>query len=197
LERQYLPFQTGQGLGNFFSDPVFRARLAKPPETDPAAAVQLWSSVFSNTALTWADLKWLRAQTRLPVLLKGILHPDDARRAMDAGVAGVIVSNHGGRQVDGSIGALDVLPGVVEAADGRIPVLFDSGIRRGADAIKALALGAKAVLLGRPFVWGLGVAGEAGVRDVLLNFLADLDLTMGLSGVRACRDLDRSLLQRD
>ena len=196
LDRQYLPFLLGKGLANYFSDPVFRARLEKPPETDPVAAIQLWGRLFSNNALTWNDLAWLREQTRMPILLKGILHPDDARCAIDAGAAGVIVSSHGGRQVDGSIGALDALPGVVEVIRGRLPVLFDSGIRGGADALKALALGARAVLLGRPYIWGLGVAGEAGVRDVLLNFLADFDITMGLSGVRACRDLDSSLLRR-
>jgi lactate 2-monooxygenase len=196
LDRQYLPFLLGKGLANYFSDPVFRARLEKPPETDPMAAIQLWGRLFSNNALTWNDLAWLREQTRLPILLKGILHPDDARCAIDAGVASVIVSNHGGRQVDGSISALDALPDVVEAINGKMPVLFDSGIRSGADAVKALALGARAVLLGRPYVWGLGVAGEAGVRDVLLNFLSDFDITMGLSGCRACRDLDSSMLKR-
>ena len=196
LDRQYLPFLLGKGLANYFSDPVFRARLERPPESDPLAAIQLWGRLFSNNALTWNGLAWLREQTRLPILLKGILHPDDARCAMDAGVAGVIVSNHGGRQVDGSIGALDALPGVVELIRGRLPVLFDSGIRAGADAVKALSLGAKTVLLGRPYIWSLGVAGEAGVRDVLLNFLADLDITMGLSGCRACRDLDGSILKR-
>ena len=196
LDRQYLPFLLGKGLANYFSDPVFRARLEKPPETDPVAAIQLWGRLFSNNALTWNDLAWLREQTRMPILLKGILHPDDARCAIDAGAEGVIVSNHGGRQVDGSIGALDALPGVVEAIGGKLPVLFDSGIRGGADGVKALALGARAVLLGRPYIWGLGVAGEAGVRDVLLNFLSDFDITMGLSGVRACRDLDGSLLRR-
>jgi lactate 2-monooxygenase len=196
LERQYLPFLLGKGLANYFSDPVFCSRLKQSPQADGMAAVQLWGQVFSNTALTWKDLAWLRQQTRMPILLKGILHPDDARHAVDAGVSGVIVSNHGGRQVDGSIGALDALPGVAEVIGGTMPVLFDSGIRRGADAIKALALGARAVLLGRPYIWGLSVAGEAGARDVLLNFLADLDITMGLSGCRACRELDRSMLRR-
>lgn len=197
LERRYLPFLFGKGLANYFSDPVFCSRLKKAPHEDPAAAVLHWSGVFSNTALTWKDIAWLREQTRLLILLKGILHPDDARHASEAGVDGVIVSNHGGRQVDGAIGALDALPGVVDAIGGKMPVLFDSGIRRGADAIKALALGARAVLLGRPYIWGLAVAGEAGVRDVLLNFLADFDITMGLSGCRACSELDRELLRNN
>src|SRR5262249_47738729 len=132
--------------------------------------------------------------TRLPILLKGILHPDDARRAVAAGMDGVIVSNHGGRQVDGATAALDALPGVVDAVQGRVPVLFDSGIRSGADVFKALALGARAVLLGRPYVYGLALAGERGVRDVVLNVLAELDLTMGLSGCRDLQEVTRGML---
>ena len=194
LQHPHLPFLVGQGLANYFTDPVFRARLPEPPEASPAAAIQLWATLFSNTALNWRDLDWLRRQTRLPILLKGILHPDDARRALASGVEGIIVSNHGGRQVDGAIAALDALPAVVAAIQRKIPVLFDSGIRSGSDAIKALALGARAVLLGRLYVWGLAVAGEQGVRDVVQNFLADFDLTLGLSGVRSCRDLDASVL---
>jgi isopentenyl diphosphate isomerase/L-lactate dehydrogenase-like FMN-dependent dehydrogenase len=194
LQHPHLPFLVGQGLANYFTDPVFRARLAEPPEAAPAAAIQLWTTLFSNTALNWRDLDWLRRQTRLPILLKGILHPDDARRALASGVDGIIVSNHGGRQVDGAIAALDALPAVVAAIQRKIPILFDSGIRYGSDAIKALALGARAVLLGRLYLWGLAVAGEPGVRDVVQNFLADFDLTLGLSGVRSCRDLDASVL---
>jgi len=196
LQYPYLPFLKGQGLSNYFSDPIFRSRLAKPPQADPAAAILLWTKIYSNTALTWKDLGWLRSQTRLPILLKGILHPDDARRALDAGMDGVMVSNHGGRQVDGAIAALDALPEVVHAVQGRAPVLFDSGIRHGSDALKALALGAKAVLLGRPYIWGLAVAGEAGVRDVTLNLLADLDITMGLCGCASLGALDGSWLQK-
>ena len=136
----------------------------------------------------------MRRQTRLPILLKGILHPDDARLALDHGADGIIVSNHGGRQVDGAIAALDALPTVVAAIQQQIPILFDSGIRYGCDAMKALALGARAVLLGRLYIWGLAVAGEQGVRDVVQNFLADLDLTMGLSGFRSVRELNSSIL---
>lgn len=130
------------------------------------------------------------------MVLKGILHPEDARLAVVHGADAIIVSNHGGRQVDGAIAALDALPPVVAAVEGRIPLLFDSGIRYGADAIKALALGARAVLLGRPYIWGLAVGGEQGVRDVVRNFLADLDLTMGLAGVRSVGELDGSVLQK-
>jgi lactate 2-monooxygenase len=194
LQNSYLPFLLGKGLANYFTDPAFRSQLAQPPEADPAAAIRLWGSVFSNTALTWKELDWLRKHTKLPIVLKGIQHPDDGKRAIDCGVDGVIVSNHGGRQVDGAIASLDALPAVVEAIQEKIPVLFDSGIRYGSDALKAIALGAKAVLLGRLYIWGLAVAGEQGVRDVLQNFLADFDLTLGLSGYRSCRELDRSAL---
>jgi lactate 2-monooxygenase len=194
LHHGYLPFMLGQGLANYFSDPVFRGLLAQPPEQNPMAAIQLWGNLFSNPALTWKDIGFLRNHTRVPIILKGILHENDAARALDAGVDGLIVSNHGGRQVDGGIGALDALPGVMREVNGRVPVLFDSGIRRGADVFKGLALGARAVLLGRPYMWGLAVAGEAGVRDVLLNLVADFDLTMALSGCTCCRELDASAL---
>lgn len=194
LQHAYLPFILGQGLANYFSDPVFRALLAQPPEQNPAAAIQLWSSLFSNTALTWREIPFLRKHTSVPIILKGILHPEDAAQALDAGVDGLIVSNHGGRQVDGAIASLDALPAVVRAVNGRIPVLFDGGVRRGADVFKALALGARAVLLGRLYTWGLAVAGEQGVRDVVLNLLADLDLTLALSGHTSCRTLDASAL---
>ncbi len=194
LQRGYLPFLLGQGLANYFSDPVFCAGLSRPPQDDPEAAIRLWGNIFSNTALTWQDLAFLRQHTRLPILLKGILHPDDAQRAMDHGMDGVIVSNHGGRQVDGAIASLDALPGVVKVVKGRIPVLFDSGIRRGSDAFKAMALGASAVLLARVYMWGLAAGGEQGVREVVQNFLADLDLTFALSGYTCCRELDASAL---
>ena len=194
LQHPYLPFLLGEGLANFFSDPVFRSLLAQSPQEHPVAAVRLWGGICSHTALTWKDLSFLRQQTRLPILLKGILHPEDAERALDCGADGLIVSNHGGRQVDGAVAALEALPAVAQTVNGRVPVLFDSGIRRGADAVKALALGARAVLLGRLYIWGLAVGGEQGVREVLLNFLADLDITLALSGYRSCRELDARAL---
>jgi isopentenyl diphosphate isomerase/L-lactate dehydrogenase-like FMN-dependent dehydrogenase len=194
LKRSFLPFLAGKGIANYLSDPVFRSKLPQPPEEHPEGAIRLWAQLFANNALTWNDLAWLRQQTKLPILLKGIQHPDDARRALDAGVQGVIVSNHGGRQVDGAIGSLDALPAVVAAVAGKVPVLFDSGIRHGSDALKAIALGAKAVLLGRLYLWGLAVAGEQGVREAVINLLADMDVTMGLCGTASCRDLNSELL---
>ncbi|WP_457654002.1 lactate 2-monooxygenase [Rhodocaloribacter sp.] len=197
LQGAYLPFLFGDGLANYFTDPVFRAALPAPPEEDPAAAVRRFSETFSDPSVTWFDLAFLREHTRMPILVKGILHPDDARQALDHGVDGIIVSNHGGRQVDGALGALDALAPVTEAVRDRVPVLFDSGIRRGADVFKALALGAKAVLLGRPYVYGLALGGEAGVRDVALNLMADFDLTLALCGCASVADVCRDHLIHD
>ncbi|HVA72481.1 MAG TPA: lactate 2-monooxygenase [Candidatus Limnocylindrales bacterium] len=194
LERGYLPFMLCEGLANYFTDPVFRAALRQPPEKDPTEAVRLWASIFTNNTLTWESLTFLREHTKLPIILKGILHGDDAARAADCGVDGVIVSNHGGRQVDGAIAALDALPSIVRAVNGKFPVLFDSGVRRGADIMKALALGARAVLIARLYIWGLAAAGEAGVRDAVLNLLADFDLSMALSGFTSPRELTASAL---
>jgi isopentenyl diphosphate isomerase/L-lactate dehydrogenase-like FMN-dependent dehydrogenase len=194
LANGYLPFHRGEGLANYLSDPVFRSRLPTPPEEDPAAAVQLWSQIFGNAALRWSDLAWLRDQTKLPILVKGICHPDDARAAQDAGLDGLIVSNHGGRQIDGARAALDCLPEVGRASGGLPPILFDSGIRTGSDVIKALALGARAVLLGRPYVFGLALAGGRGVDHALRCLLAELELTMALSGHASVSSLGRDLL---
>jgi len=177
-----LPLLTGQGLANYWTDPVFRARLKVPPEQDAAAAIRLWQQIFADPAQTWEQLAALRGYTRLPMVLKGILHPEDARQAAALGIDGLIVSNHGGRQVDGVIGALDALPGIVAAVGHQMPILFDSGIRTGADIVKALALGARAVLLGRPYIWGLALAGEAGVREILRRLLTEVELTLGLAG---------------
>lgn len=194
LKNVYLPFLMGEGVGNYLSDPAFCAKLEKSPQEDPQAAIMYWTRIFGNAGLTWENLAFLREHTKLPILLKGILHPEDARLAVEHGVDGIIVSNHGGRQVDGSISALEALPIVCEAVAGRIPVLMDSGIRRGSDVIKAMALGAQAVLVGRPAMYGLAVAGEQGVKEVLRNMIADLDITLALTGERAVRDLERSLL---
>ena len=194
LQRAFLPFLHGHGLANYFSDPVFRAALRLPPEEDPEAAKLHFLHIFSNPPLTWEAVDFIKQRTRLPLILKGLLHPDDARAALDHGADGILVSNHGGRQVAGAISAVEALPGVVEAVEGRAPILFDSGIRRGADALKALALGAAAVCLGRPYIYGLALNGEEGVREVLRNFLGDLDLTLALSGHRSVAELDPSVL---
>ncbi len=160
----------------------------------PVASVETFLDVFANPALTWDDLAVLRELTTLPIVLKGVLHPDDAARAVAAGVDAVWVSNHGGRQLDGEQAALDALPAVVAAVEGRVPVIFDSGVRSGADAVIALALGATAVAVGRPYVYALALAGERGVRELLRNLVAELDITLGLAGVRRVADLDPSIL---
>jgi len=195
LEGAYLPFLKGEGVANYFSDPVFRAALERAPEEDPGPAIGHWAYQFANPQVSWADLAWLREQTELPIVLKGILHGEDARRALDAGADGLIVSNHGGRQVDGAIGALDALPGVRAAVGEDFPVLFDSGVRSGADVFKALALGADAACVGRPYVWGLALDGQAGVEHVLRCLLAELDLTLALSGHTELAQLDRGALR--
>ncbi|MFE1771503.1 lactate 2-monooxygenase [Streptomyces sp. NPDC059008] len=182
LDRAYLPFLHGVGTANYFSDPAFRAGLAKPVHEDPQAAVRHFVGMFADPAKTWPDLAFLRENWDGPIVLKGVLHPDDARRAAEAGVDGVVVSNHGGRQVAGSVAAADALPRVVEAAGDRLTVLFDSGIRTGDDIFKALALGARSVLVGRPYAYGLGLDGQAGVEHVIRCLLAEFDLTLALSG---------------
>jgi len=160
------------------------------------AAVQTFVQIYSRPSLTWEDLPFLRERTKLPILLKGVLHRDDAARAVEEGIDGLVVSNHGGRQVDGGIATIDALPGIAEAVGGRIPVILDSGIRGGADAFKALALGATAVGIGRPYCYGLAIAGETGVREVLRNFRADFDLTMGLAGCRSVGEIGPEALAR-
>jgi len=213
LDLGYLPFLRGRGIAQYTSDPVFqrlvrergRVATAERPTLaavrtllelrrnvrglDPRAAVQTFTEIYSRPSLRWEDLVRIRDLTRLPVLLKGILHPDDARRAVEAGFDGIVVSNHGGRQLDGAIATLQALPPIVEEVAGRVPVLLDSGIRSGGDALKALAVGATAVLVGRPYVYGLAVGGEAGAREVLQNLLADFDLALGLSGCASLADV--------
>ncbi|MGW1373458.1 lactate 2-monooxygenase [Streptomyces sp. NPDC002446] len=182
LDQAYLPFLHGVGTANYFSDPAFRAGLAKPVHEDPNAAVKHFVGMFADPAKTWPDLAFLRENWDGPIVLKGILHPDDALRAAEAGVDGVVVSNHGGRQVAGSVAAADALPRVAAAAGDRLTVLFDSGIRTGDDIFKALALGARSVLVGRPYAYGLGLDGQAGVEHVIRCLLAEFDLTLALSG---------------
>ncbi len=182
LDGAYLPFLRGTGTAIPFSDPAFLAGLDKAPEDDLMAAVGRWVPMFTGTALRWDRLGLLREHWDGPIVLKGVQHAGDAVRAVEAGMDGVVVSNHGGRQVDRAVGALDALPGVVAAVAGRGAVLFDSGVRTGADAALALALGADAVLLGRPYAYGLALGGQEGVRHVLRSVLAELDLTLALAG---------------
>ena len=194
VERGYYPFLEGEGVANYFSDPAFRSRLDAPPEDDPEAAVEEFLEIFGDPSLTWDDLSFVFENTDLPVHVKGVLHPDDAIKAVEAGADGVGVSTHGGRQVDGSVTALEALPGVVDALENAgddVTVTFDSGIRRGSDVFRALALGADACLLGRPFVYGLALGGQEGVEHVLETVLADFDLTMGLAGRDEATEIDR------
>ena len=223
LDLGYLPFLRGMGLAQYLSDPVFRAKIPQsPPETgfrpkgagivktalalrgkgrefglslsQMRAAAAYFTATYSRPNLEWSDVARLRAMTKLPILLKGLRHPADAARAAKEGVDGIVLSNHGGRQVDGEPGTLDLLPAVVAAA-GNVPVLLDSGVRSGADVAKALALGARAVLLGRPYAFGLALAGEAGVREVIRNMVAEFDLTLALAGLTAAGDLDAGCLE--
>lgn len=222
LDLAYLPFLRGLGLAQYLSDPVFRTKIpARPPETgfrpkglgivgtalslrrkgrehdltlqQMRAAVAHFTATYSRLDLNWSDIARLREMTKLPILLKGLRRPDDAALAVKHGVDGIVVSNHGGRQVDGEAATLDMLPAVVEAA-GAMPVLLDSGVRSGADVAKALALGARAVLLGRPYVYGLALAGEAGVCEVIHNIVAEFDLTLALCGLTRAADLDERCL---
>ena len=193
LDLGYSPFLEGKGIAQYTSDPVFQSMLAGKT-SDPFAAAILFNMLFSNPTITWDRLEFLRRTTHLPIVLKGINHPDDAELAIRHGMDGVVVSNHGGRQIDGAVAALDALAEVAAAVDGRLPVLFDSGIRSGADVFKAIALGASSVLVGRPCVYGLAIDGAAGVEAVLRNILAELDLTMGLAGCGTIADINRAAL---
>jgi lactate 2-monooxygenase len=192
LSKAYLPFLSGEGCAQFFSDPVFRSRLERPPEEDTLAAAAAMLATFPNMDLTWDDLDWLRGQTNLPLLVKGVLAGEDAVLAFEHGADGVVVSNHGGRQVDGSVATLDALVEVRAAVGRDAVVLMDGGIRRGADVLKALALGADAVLLGRPYAYGLAVGGQEGVEAVIRHLMADTDLTLALLGAESAGGLDES-----
>ena len=185
-----------QGLIAMVNNYPGRGFFSKLKSKRPIKAVQKFISTYSNPSTTWDDLKFIRKSTRLPILLKGVLHPDDALQAIDYGMNGIIVSNHGGRQLDGAISTLDALPEIVSVVNSKIPVLMDSGIRGGADAFKALALGANAVCIGRPYVYGLAIAGEEGVYQVLRNFLSDFELTMGLAGCKNVSEIRSATLAR-
>lgn len=194
LNASNFPQLRGKVLQNYFTDPVFRALLARPPEEDPAAAIFTWAATFGQV-LTWDDMAWFRSVTKLPIVLKGICHPDDARRAVDTGADAIYCSNHGGRQANGGIAAIDCLGEVVTAA-GEVPVLFDSGVRSGTDAVKALALGARAVGVGRPYTYGLALGGAEGAAFVLRSILAEADLLMAVNGYPTLADVRAAGVRR-
>ena len=192
LRNAYLPFRQGEGIAQFTSDPVFRSRLAVAPEEDPLVAAGTMLSMFPNLGLRWDDLAWLREATSLPLLVKGVLTAEDARRARDAGADAIVVSNHGGRQVDGAVASLDALVEVRGALGADMAVLVDGGIRTGADVVKALALGADAVLVGRPYVYALAVGGTDGVAAYIEQLAAETDVTRALIGAPPLTELDES-----
>ena len=194
IKNAYLPFLYNEGLANYFTDPIFLAQVGNPAK-DKMKTMMHFANCFSNPSSTWEDLSVIRDCTKLPVIVKGIQHPDDAKKAIDNGADGIIVSNHGGRQLDGAIGAIDTLEGITNAVGNKTTVLFDSGIRRGADVFKAMALGAKAVLVGRPYAYGLALAGEGGVKEVVANLLADIDLTLGLAGCTSWKEVSKDNLR--
>jgi len=192
----YLPFLDGEGIANYFADEAFCDLLDEPPEEAELQAIRTFIDVFGDPSLTFDDLEWLCEFADLPVVVKGVLHPEDACEAVERGADAVVVSNHGGRQVDNAVPALDALPRVVSSLPDDVPVVFDSGVRRGSDALVAMALGADAVGLGRPYAYGLAVDGGDGVEAVLKNFLADLDLTLGLVGYDDVEALDTEAVVR-
>ena len=194
IRNQYSPLKRGFGQGNYISDPVFMASLSD--HSQETIVNNIIENIYHPT-LNWTNISELREHTTLPILIKGILHPEDAKLAIEKGIDGIIVSNHGGRQLDGVIASIDALPGVVRAVNGRIPILFDSGIRRGSDAVKALALGATAVCIGRPVIWGLAAGGGVGVERVLENFLQETRVSISLSGARNLEEVKGLLLLKD
>lgn len=201
LDHAFVPFFLGIGNEVGFSDPVFRAKFkeakGKEVEDDITTASEAWiAAAWSGAAHSWEQLEVLKKNWDGPIVLKGIQHPDDARKAVECGMAGIIVSNHGGRQLDGAVGSLDMLPEIVEAVGDQCTVLFDSGVRTGTDVIKALCLGAKGVLIGRPWVYGLGIAGKEGARQVMKGLLADLDQSMGLAGIQSVKDCSKEMVRR-
>ncbi|MEO6290963.1 MAG: alpha-hydroxy-acid oxidizing protein [Ginsengibacter sp.] len=193
IQNAYLPFLYNDGLANYFSDPAFLAEVGDPAK-DKMQTMVHFANCISNPASTWEDLSVIRDCTRLPVIVKGIQYPDDAKKAIDHGADGIIVSNHGGRQMDGAIGAIDTLAPIADHVADKTTLLFDSGIRRGADVFKAMALGARAVLIGRPYAYALAINGEEGVKEVISNLIADIDLTLGLAGCTCWTEVTRDRL---
>lgn len=187
--KQRITLKTIQGLIKMVNNYPGSGFLKKLKSGKPMSAIRHFTGLYSNAATSWEDLAWLRAQTRLPIILKGILAVDDAQKALDYGMDGIFISNHGGRQVDGSISSFEALPAIAKVVKGKTPIIIDSGIRSGADVFKALAMGATAVSIGRPYVYGLAIGGERGVYEVLRNFMSDFELTMGLSGCKSIAEI--------
>jgi lactate 2-monooxygenase len=182
LERGNFPQFRGFCMQNYYTDANFTKHLAKPPEEDQPAALAHYTKIFANP-LSWEDLRWIRTQTKLPIAIKGIQHPDDARLAIDNGADVLYCTNHGGRQANSAVSTLQLLPGVVKAA-GSTPVMFDSGVRSATDAIIALALGATAVGIGRPYAYALSYGGAESLTHYLRSFLAELDLCLAVCGFK-------------
>lgn len=193
--KRKVTLQTLRGLVSMVNNYPGDGFLSKLRSGKPMKAVRTFISTYSNPCTTWNDLRFLRGCTTLPIVLKGVLHPDDARKAMDYGMDGIVVSNHGGRQVDGAISTFEALPDIVSVIAGKIPVIMDSGIRGGADAFKAIAMGANAVCVGRPYAYGLALAGRDGVYSVIRNFMAEFELTMGLAGCKNIREINQKCLR--
>lgn len=196
LRKGYLPFLGAEGIAQFTSDPVFRSRLGVDPVDMPEQAAELFLSIFGGLHMGWDDVAWIKELTSLPLVVKGLLSSADARLALDAGADGIVVSNHGARQVDGAVAAIDALPAIVEAVGGQASVLFDSGIRRAADVVRAIALGAEAVLVGRLYMYGLAVGGREGVEMALQDLIDELDRTLVLCGCSSLADLGAASLAR-
>lgn len=196
LKNEYLPFLKGEGIANYLTDEVFLSRLQHKPEQDMNEAVLKFLSVYVNPSFSWSDLREIIRFTRLPVVLKGISHPDDVATAVESGVKGIVVSNHGGRQVDGAVSTIDSLAAITDGVTVGADIFLDSGIRHASDAMKAIALGARAVLIGRPYAYALAVGGERGVEAYLNQLTAEMDLQMGLAGFRSLDELDREAVLR-
>lgn len=196
LNNAYLPFLQGEGMANYISDPEFRKRLDKSPEEDMNAAIEEFLMVYVNPAFSWSDFRKIRGWTELPVIIKGISSYDDVNAAIKYGADGVVISNHGGRQVDGAISTLEALDEITENRNINCAVLFDSGIRHGSDIMKALALGADAVLIGRPYCYAMAVAGQRGVERYINELKAELDLQMALSGYGSVPSLSRRMISK-
>ncbi|SFL72884.1 FMN-dependent dehydrogenase, includes L-lactate dehydrogenase and type II isopentenyl diphosphate isomerase [Gracilibacillus orientalis] len=193
LTNKYSPFRLGKGMSNYTNDPIFQSYLRGYSQEDVLAEMQ---KVFFKPDLNWQHIQQLRKATSLPIYIKGVLHPDDTEKAVELGIDGIVVSNHGGRQLDRCIASIDALPLIKARVQDQLTILLDSGIRSGPDIVTALALGADAVLLGRPFVYGLAISGQSGVENVLENITNDLTKTLQLMGINDVNQVDHTFIRR-